>query len=89
MIFSRHTIPNAVAAAARVVKSLVKPGDVTLADKDVVTERVRRCEGCWRFEPRSRQCLSCTCFVDIKTLLATESCPEAHWRTQTLFSSGL
>jgi hypothetical protein len=42
--------------------------------------RVSICEDdCEWFDPQDRQCLDCTCFVDLKTWTASESCPRGKW----------
>lgn len=50
----------------------------------IVPEKVERyrlewCHTCDWFDPESRQCLSCTCLVDVKTKIASEECPEGFW----------
>jgi len=68
-----------------VVRTLVK-GDSLLLDEESEKQRLAACEGkpgetppCPAFEPKSRQCLDCTCFVDLKAKLATEKCPRHRW----------
>ena len=39
------------------------------------------------FEPQSRQCRDCTCFVDLKSLLVTERCPRGLWHQKPAFWS--
>jgi predicted anti-sigma-YlaC factor YlaD len=47
---------------------------------EVHEKRIAECENCrqW-FCPMARQCLQCTCFVDIKTWVAPETCPAGKW----------
>lgn len=54
-------------------------GRPILVPADVQEERIADCETCDDFEPVSRQCLDCTCFVDGKTWFASEECPKKKW----------
>lgn len=78
MIFTRRTIPNAFRAAGRILRQLFRRGPFTVspARQDA---RLAACEACEFLIRDSRQCVKCTCFVDIKTLLSSESCPEKYW----------
>jgi hypothetical protein len=80
-------LKNAAKSACRVVKAVVK-GDPLLLDEQSVRQRLAACEGipgktppCPAFEPSARQCLDCTCLVDLKSQLATEKCPRHRWTT--------
>jgi uncharacterized Fe-S cluster-containing MiaB family protein len=86
MIFTRHTIPNALKAAARAVKTLFSK-DPVLATPGIQMIREMRCQGC--NHELDGQCTLCTCVVSLKTMLATESCPIGRWKKQTRFSNGL
>ena len=88
MLFSRYTIPNALAAIARFALALFSR-QPALADSDVALSRLERCEACRHYAVRERQCRLCTCYVDVKTLLASEKCPDKRWGAQTRFSTGL
>lgn len=79
-------IPNAIKAIGKVVEAVVEGEPVLVSDK-VLSDRLGTCEGvpgvstrCEFFEPEARQCLACTCFVDIKANLSTESCPKSKWK---------
>ena len=86
MIFTRHTIPNALKAAVRAVRTFFSP-DPVLATPAVQSVREVRCLNCgWHSEG---QCTHCTCVVSLKTMFATESCPAGRWKKQTRFSNGL
>ena len=41
--------------------------------------RKKACARCEAFDPQTRQCKVCTCFVDIKVLLSSETCPKGRW----------
>jgi hypothetical protein len=88
MIFTRHTIPNGSRALAQLVRTLFS-AQPALADSDVALTRLERCEACRHYAARERQCRLCTCYVDVKTLLASEKCPDKRWGVQTKFSNGL
>lgn len=88
MTFNRRTVPTALRALWRFLKALFSP-EPAIASEDVIRERLHRCETCWRFDSRDRQCLSCTCFVDLKVALAPERCPSSRWLEETRFSKGL
>jgi hypothetical protein len=32
------------------------------------------------------QCQICTCFIGVKVMLSSESCPKGYWKTLTLLS---
>ncbi len=88
MIFSKDTIPNLLRSLSRISRSALGRQRV-IASKDVLDGRIDRCITCAMFEASSRQCRKCTCFVDVKTLFAPESCPLKKWGPQTFFSKGL
>jgi hypothetical protein len=55
-------------------------GREVIVPSDVHDERLVECEnGCEWFDPMDRQCLDCTCFVDLKVWVAGESCPRGKW----------
>lgn len=87
MRFAFRTIPNALRALLRLVRAPFRREDKILADDYVVHVRRARCAMC-PFE-QFKQCTRCTCFVDLKTFLATEECPDGRWRKQTHTSDGL
>jgi hypothetical protein len=83
-------IPNpwtAACAAARAIKALLSSQDI-LAPEDAVEERLKKCEPCLFFDPELRQCNKCSCFVDVKAQLATETCPEGRWKPVPLTKTG-
>lgn len=88
MIFTRHTVPNGLLALVRFVRALGS-AQPALTDSDVALTRLERCEACRHYAVRERQCRLCTCYVDVKTLLASEKCPDKRWGAQTKFSTGL
>ena len=79
MIFNRHTVPNAVRALLRILRQLFLRPESVIVAPDLADTRTILCETCPSFEPASRQCRECTCFVDVKVLLSTEKCPIQRW----------
>lgn len=75
---------NAFMALLRVVRAfgLRKP---VFLDDATIKARLDKCEGdehhlkCPWFNRSSRQCTDCQCFVDMKAMLSTESCPRKRW----------
>ena len=58
----------------------------------VTIQRARSnvCVVCPFYSPIIDQCDVCTCFVDFKIILATESCPKGHWGQYfNLFNTGI
>lgn len=86
MIFTRHTIPNALAAIGRALLRVFSR-DPVMADAFVGEIRRARCQFC----PANveGQCVDCTCLIDLKTLVASEECPRGRWRRQTRFNPGI
>lgn len=79
MIFTRRTIPNFLAALGRVLRQIFLRREPFAVPAEVQDDRLALCNECEFLVPDSRQCVKCTCFVDIKTLLSTESCPVKKW----------
>lgn len=75
-------IPNPWTAALAAGRALwgFFSGKNILASETVVEERLQQCESCLFFDPEFRQCNKCSCFVDVKSQLATETCPEGRWK---------
>lgn len=72
-----------VAALARAISYLCM-GRPVLAPMAVLTERETICDECPENtrEP-TPQCRACTCFIEAKVLLASESCPRGYWKRLT------
>lgn len=54
-------------------------GKPVLVPEKVEKYRLAHCEICEWFDPVDRQCLNCTCLVDVKAKWSSEECPEGHW----------
>lgn len=78
--------PNPFRFFKSVVKSLILfiQDEKVFVTEEVSSARLKRCQRCYRFEPEFRQCLECSCFVDLKVQLAAESCPKGFWRPVAL-----
>jgi hypothetical protein len=72
---------NAVKAAGRLTKALLT-GRRGLVDSIEARERLDECHSrknsC--FDADSGRCRVCRCFVEVKTRLATETCPKGYWK---------
>ena len=69
-----------LAACGRVLAALVR-GYPVLTPLDVADDRLHECHRRARvcYDPESGQCKMCSCYVTMKTVLATEKCPFGHW----------
>lgn len=75
------TFPNplrALAALFRAGKAWFSRKDVFVT-QEVADERMQICLECPEREPDLNQCKRCSCFLALKTELATESCPLKKW----------
>lgn len=64
-------------AVGRAAKAAVSPGQDVLATPSYVIKRRAICEGCP--DRDGKQCGKCSCFIVVKTRLATEHCPVGRW----------
>lgn len=71
---------NAASSLLRLIRALFRREPVLVA-QEVLDERLETCYACKRFEANDRQCLECTCFIDLKAQLDTETCPLKKWKT--------
>lgn len=63
-----------------------KAGFPVIAPKEIQAERFHLCRECrWHI---GNQCVLCTCFIGVKTLLSAESCPDHPPRWKKLTFSG-
>lgn len=81
-------IPTFAKAVGRFFGALFR-GAPVVVDHDVRTARLLRCRKCPRYYEPAQQCGLCLCDVELKTWVATESCPDARWKQQTRFSRGI
>lgn len=66
-------------AAIRVAKAAMNGRPILVPDAEA-DRRLSICETpCQFLSEDGTQCVRCTCFIDAKTLLATEECPIGLW----------
>jgi len=70
-------IPTALRALRRMVLKIFSPGPLAVPEK-VAAQRLEICKVC----PYNvgGQCTVCTCFISIKVMLSTETCPKKLWK---------
>lgn len=84
----KRQIPRALKAAAKFLRALFSK-EKTTASEEVKQERRRRCLACPYYAKDDEQCFECLCYVPLKTMMATESCPIGKWTAQTRWRTGL
>lgn len=75
------TFPNPFRAAGalwRVIKSLFKREEVFVTQEES-DRRWEICNSCPEQDKDLKQCKVCTCFLSLKTELASERCPLRKW----------
>ena len=69
----------------RLIKALFRAAKVKFGGYDALVNdaeaffRLEECLRCPKFVKGTRQCAECTCFVDLKILVASEECPLGRW----------
>jgi hypothetical protein len=53
--------------------------DPSIAPRDVSRQRLEICEGCERFQEKSRICDLCGCYMPLKTTMSNMRCPIDLW----------
>jgi hypothetical protein len=53
--------------------------DPSIAPRDVSRQRLEICEGCDRFQEKSRTCELCGCYMPLKTTMSNMKCPLDKW----------
>lgn len=48
--------------------------------REIRNERLAVCFECPSYMPTSKRCFICGCFVEVKSWLPQENCPEGKWR---------
>lgn len=74
-------LPPAWTTATNAGASLVRNAATGFAKapEDVRVARLAACESCPSLRASDCRCSACSCFVDLKTTLAAEACPEGKW----------
>lgn len=88
MIIRRDSIPNFWRAVRRAYAAFMA-GRKVIAEPDVISIRRSRCYLCPYSTEDFFQCTQCACVIELKTMIATESCPINRWDAQTRFSRGV
>jgi Family of unknown function (DUF6171) len=66
-------------ALGRFIWRALRKNDSPVASPAMLAERREICETCANFEPEKRMCDVCGCYVDLKIVLGSESCPRKKW----------
>ena len=53
------------------------------SDKNLIESRLKICNSCEFFNRRMVKCKKCGCFMKVKTLLKSSSCPIDKWGPAT------
>lgn len=75
---TREVAQNAIAAVRRAAVSVLQ-GKSPLANKAQAKMRLSVCKTCEQYDPEKGRCFVCGCFVNAKTKVTVESCPEGKW----------
>jgi hypothetical protein len=65
---------NAIKAAAKFVAN----GGKKVSDEEQA-RRLAICHACEFYDAKQVRCMKCACFVNLKSLLASEHCPINKW----------
>lgn len=78
---------TATRAMGRLIWALVTRRPVFVTPEEA-NERLGTCETeCQHFETVDRKCLICRCYVDLKSIFATEDCPKRRWKRRSLLTA--
>lgn len=83
--FSPHcSFPSLFQMSKNLLASTAKhiANNATSASKKTQQCRMTICKSCQFLQEDSERCLSCGCYVSIKTSWASESCPEGKWDSE-------
>lgn len=77
------SIATALIAAMHVLQYVIA-GRPVIAPEQVISDRERICGSC---EENDKgvfpQCNACTCIIEAKVMLSSESCPRGYWMSLT------
>ena len=62
--------------------------NVIIHDEDIVNKRWDICKGCEFLLKPTNTCKKCGCFMNVKTHIATSSCPIGKWGKEYEFIKG-
>ena len=77
MKFDLKSPSRFIKAMARAIKHRICYGSVVMSN-DEIDSRLAQCYTCHR--QKDGQCLQCNCFVSVKAMLRSETCPLDRWR---------
>jgi hypothetical protein len=78
MIFGWTTVPRLLGAAVRAWYWSFRNWNV-FVDDQIYLDRKVECLNCEFYDEKHCQCKICTCFIEAKTMLASEQCPKRKW----------
>ena len=70
---------NIINKTSELIHDAVESIEHLKCSKDVKDERMAICESCEHLIKTTKQCRKCGCFMEIKTHLASVSCPIGKW----------
>lgn len=81
MIINWKTPVNAFKALYRWIRFVIanRSFKASKVDNDTYAKRLCTCIVCPEYDQEFKQCKVCTCFVQIKAQLKTETCPLKKW----------
>jgi hypothetical protein len=81
MIINWKSPINAFMAFYRWIRFVIANRSIKAAnvDNDTYIKRLTTCIICPEHDPEFKQCKVCTCFVQVKAQLKTETCPLKKW----------
>jgi len=62
--------------------------NILLHDQDIIDKRWSECEKCEFLLKPTNNCKKCGCFMNVKTKVATASCPIGKWGKEYNFIKG-
>jgi hypothetical protein len=69
---------SAIVAAGTAIKQAIA-GDSPFVSQPEQTRRIAICGGCSKYDQKWERCTACSCFVNLKTILKSQSCPVGKW----------
>ena len=74
-------MPSLIEQAKNIATSLAKHvlNGFQHSSRDEFLQRIEACNQCDSFDPETRRCSECGCFVLVKTKWASEECPLGKW----------
>jgi len=73
-----QVIKNAVSSISQNLQQVIS-GNGIMVEASVADARLAICQKCDFFEKNNNRCKKCGCYMEIKTKLKVEKCPERKW----------